>query len=58
MRTKFEIHMKKLWELSGQIGTKGETDERYAAVYAKLSDALDEAERTGLIVNEEVDNEN
>ena len=42
-------HMKELWELAGEIGTLGETQERYARVYMKLSDALDEAEASGLI---------
>jgi hypothetical protein len=53
METKFEKYMKTLWELAGEVGTLGETDDRYAAVYAKLSDALDVAEQTGLITNTE-----
>jgi len=53
MNTKFEKHMEALWKLAGEIGTLGESDQRYAAVYAKLSEALDEAEATGLIVNED-----
>lgn len=41
--------MKRLWELAGEIGTKGETDDRYAKVYAKLSATLDVAEEVKLI---------
>lgn len=38
-----------LWELAGEIGAKAENDPRYAAVYDKLSDALDIAEYVKLI---------
>lgn len=53
MQTKFAKHMRKLWNLAGEVGSIGEEDSRYAAVYAKLSDALDAAERVGLIRNVE-----
>lgn len=55
METKFEKHMKELWELAGEIGAMGESDDRYAAVYQKLSEALDAAERTKLITNSEME---
>lgn len=55
MKSKFEKHLKELWELAGEIGTLGESDDRYAAVYRKLSDALDVAEQTGLITYEETE---
>lgn len=50
-QVKYEKHMKKLWSLAGEIGTLGESDKRYAKIYRKLSDALDAAEETGLIIN-------
>lgn len=55
MLVKYAPKLKKLWNLAGEIGTLGETDARYAEVYAKLSDALDAAEQTGLIKYEEED---
>lgn len=51
MQTKFAKHLRKLWNLAGEIGSLGEEDNRYGAVYEKLSDALDVAERVGLIKN-------
>lgn len=51
METKFRKHMRRLWRLAGEIGTIGEDDGRYAAVYKKLSDALDKAEENDLITN-------
>lgn len=49
MQVKYCKLMKKLHNLAGEIGTLGETNEAYAGVYAKLSDALDIAEYEGLI---------
>lgn len=55
MKTKYSKHMKKLWKLTGKIGNHAELSlskrhrEAYGKVYAKLSEALDEAERTKLI---------
>lgn len=53
MSIKYSKHMLKLWQLAGEIGTLGETDPRYATVYIKLSEALDNAELSGLIKYEE-----
>lgn len=52
METRYSKHMLPLWKLAGEIGTIGEYDPRYAEVYKKLSEALDEAEATGLITYE------
>lgn len=53
MQVKYQKHMRALWRLAGEIGTiaENETDRRYAAVYEKLSDALDQAEGMGLITH-------
>lgn len=53
MLVKYSNLMRKLHNIAGEIGTLGETDERYATVYAKLSDALDAAEYEGLIAYSE-----
>lgn len=53
MSIKYAKHMQALWELAGEIGTLGETDARYARVYDKLSQALDEAELSFLIEYDE-----
>lgn len=55
--TNFERHMLTLWELADSVGKLGETDFRYALVYKKISEALDEAELQGLITYEEEDYE-
>ena len=49
--------LKRLWELTGEIGTLAETDndERLERVYEILSEALDYAEIVGLIVYKEED---
>lgn len=54
MQTKFAKHLQPLWKLAGEIGSIGEDDARYGAVYEKLSDALDAAEEQGLITNLEM----
>ena len=54
---KFELYMRELWELAGLVGSVGETDDRYRAVYIRLSEALDEAEITRLITVDEVSND-
>ena len=53
MEVKYKKHMKKLWALAGEIGSLGEIDGRYEAVYEKLSEALDKAESNGLITHTE-----
>ena len=53
MSVKYSKFMLTLWELAGEIGTKGEKDERYAEVYERLSEALDVAEEMGLITHKE-----
>lgn len=55
MQTKFAKHIKALHLLAGEIGTIGEEDDRYGAVYMKLSDALDVAEQHGLTCNAEME---
>lgn len=50
MQVKYQKHMRALWRLAGEIGTLAECDVKgYAAVYEKLSLALDTAESVGLI---------
>ena len=47
----YKKHMRALWRLAGEIGTLAVNgDNRYSPVYEKLSDALDKAEATGLIM--------
>lgn len=59
MDIKYSKHMLELWELTGEIGALGETNEKYAIVYEKLSLALDAAENVGLITYHEIEeNEN
>jgi hypothetical protein len=54
MQLVYQKHMRALWRLAGDIGTLGENgNDSYAAVYEKLSDALDIAEATGLIADKE-----
>lgn len=55
MSIKYAPLMKRLWELTGEIGhmAEAEPDQRYLEVYALLSKALDEAEAMGLIEYEE-----
>lgn len=53
MQIKYEKHMLKLWKLAGEIGTLAESDDRYYQVYRDLSDALDSAEASKLIVYKE-----
>lgn len=53
MKTKYSKYLKKLWQISGEIGSLGEIDGRYEAVYEKLSEALDKAESNGLITHTE-----
>ena len=50
--------LKRLWELTGEIGTLAETDndERLERVYEILSDALTYAEIVGLIEYKEEEN--
>lgn len=55
MQTKFAKHMKALHALAGEVGSIGEDDARYGAVYEKLSDALDAAEQHGLTCNAEME---
>lgn len=47
--------IQQLWELAGEIGTMGETDDRYAAVYEKLSEALHITEEQKLITFDELE---
>lgn len=41
--------IEQLWKLTGEIGTKAETNSKYEEVYIKLSEALDIAEQNNLI---------
>jgi len=52
---KYQPFMLELWELTGEIGTIAETDDRYVDVYRALSDAFDRAEENELILSEEYD---
>ena len=42
-------YMEELWVLSGKVWELSKTDDRYAALYRKLSEALDTAEVAGLV---------
>lgn len=57
MDIKYAKFMRELWKLTDEIGGKGETDDRYAQVYMKLSGALNTAESNGLITYIETDEE-